>query len=380
MRSTTLVLLLLVLALCAVCRSPYSQKDSVLLRKPRVQKRSEPESEIDFPQGVPEVVSEEAWDEDWDKEDEDDDDSDCDNGNDDDDGSQWHINDKPKVVQTEDPVDYSPHFGLQSNLTPFPQWLVDITGFRDWPGVNPPYVPQSGIDFSDVPHVPIRGLGNCEGIDLSHCSFDCHRCTAFDDITSCPMLSQTFDDGPGPSTMKLIDNIPGKTTFFTQGLNVIRFPDVFRAQFDRGHLLATHTWSHANLAGLRNEEVAAQIQWSIWAMNATAGVVPKYFRPPYGATDSRVRSISRKFGLVNVFWDRDTLDWKVNDKQKTSADVIQDVRLWKQEVPQGILLEHDSTLDVVNVGIEIAKILAESEGVQMTVAECINGPRYQNMA
>lgn len=324
----------------------------------------------------------------WEEEEEDDDDdgSDCDNGNDDDDGSQWHVHDKPVV---EDAVDNDqtlilkrptyPDDTLPGRTTePFPQWLTDITNLTDWPGQNPPYIQVPGFDLKNIPDVKIRGLGECNGIDATHCSFDCHRCTALDEIHTCPVLSQTFDDGPGPATVRLLDNLPGKTTFFTQGINVIRFPDTFRLQHANGHLLASHTWSHANLAGLPNEEVAAQIQWSIWAMNATAGIIPKYFRPPYGASDNRVRAISRKFGLTSVFWDRDTFDWKVNDKQKTSEEVINDVRRWKEETLQGLLLEHDSTLDVVNVGIDVAKFLAEDNGKQMTVADCVGQKWYQN--
>lgn len=339
---------------------------------------------VEYEYSEEEYVDEE---EDEDEEDDDDDGSDCDNGNDDDDGSQWHIHDNDPVQPSDGQaaIFKRPEFpgangttATARTTTPFPKWLADLTKLSDWPGQNPPYVQVPGFELKDIPHVRQRGLGDCEGIDVTHCSFDCHRCTALDEIHTCPVLSQTFDDGPGPATMTLLDNLPGKTTFFTQGQNVVRFPDTFREQHARGHLLASHTWSHANLAGLPNEEVAAQIQWSIWAMNATAGIIPKYFRPPYGATDNRVRAIARKYGLTSVFWDRDTFDWKVNDKQKTSEEVIKDVRAWKEEMPQGLLLEHDSTVDVVNVGIQVAKYLAENDGRQLTVAECVNQDWYQH--
>ena len=307
-----------------------------------------------------------------DEEDDDDDGSDCDNGNDDDDGSQWHIN-----ANDSTPLKRNSNYNRTiQGLTPFPLWLTEITGLKEWPGQNPPYIPQANINLDFLPDVPLRSLGNCTGIDNSHCAFDCNRCTALDDISSCPLLSQTFDDGPGPATPKLLENLPGKTTFFTQGINVVRFPDTFRMQHEKGHLLASHTWSHGNLAGLSSPEVAAQIQWSIWAMNATAGIIPRYFRPPYGAIDNRVRGITRQFGLVNVFWDRDTFDWKVNDKQKTPEQVVNDVKTWKEQMPMGLLLEHDSTINVVNVGIDIARLLEKDQ--QLTVAECVNAAWYQN--
>lgn len=306
-----------------------------------------------------------------DEEDEEETDCDGDDEEENDEDSKWR-NEMVRKAQKRP----SKFTSLQGKV-PFPQWLTDITGMKAWPGQNPPYIPLPYIKLDNLPRVPFRGLGNCTGVELTHCSFDCYRCTTPDDIFTCPLLSQTFDDGPGPATPKLLENLPGRTTFFTQGVNVVRFPETFRLQHAKGHLLASHTWSHGNLAGLSNENIAAQIQWSIWAMNATAGIVPKYFRPPYGASDNRVRSISRQFELISVFWDRDTFDWMVTDRKKTAEKVFDDVQQWKRELRQGLILEHDSTIDVVNVGIEIAHILNTDR--QMTVAECINAPWYQNV-
>lgn len=324
-------------------------------------------------------VSGDEWDDDDDEDDEEDDeededdDNDCDNGDDDDDGSQWH----------KKPIHSTPHLSNQPRLprfstqvlAPFPQWLAELTNMSQWPAENVPYIPQPGIDLSNIPNVPLHQLGDCSQVTLEHCSFDCFRCLALDEIMSCPVLSQTFDDGPTLATLTLLENLQSKTTFFTQGINVVKFPDIFRQQHAQGHLLASHTWSHANLAGSSNEQVAAQIQWSIWAMNATAGVVPRFFRPPYGASDNRVRAIARQFGLVSVFWDHDTFDWQVINKKKDTAQILDEVNEWKRETPNGLILEHDSTIDTVNVGIDVSKILDEK---QYTVADCVNGKWYQN--
>lgn len=333
------------------------------------------------------------FDNDYDDDDDDDDDDDNDDDDDDDKGDYkaevdlgngnydendddhdglWHTPGlKPHQKHQQEKNHHSSFYGRE----PFPRWLADLTGRSQWPGKYPPYIPMSNIDLSNLPEVPRRFLGNCTDILPEHCSFDCFHCTTPDDVFTCPLLSQTFDDGPGPATPKLLKHLPGKTTFFTQGINVVRFPEIFRLQHAKGHLLATHTWSHAHLAELSDEDVVAQIQWSIWAMNATAGIIPKFFRPPYGASDARIRAITRQFGLINVFWDRDTLDWMVVDGDKTPEEVYDDVRQWKRELPQGLILEHDSTIEVVNVGINVAEILNSDR--QMTVADCINSPWYQ---
>uniref|UniRef100_A0A060T1R5 chitin deacetylase n=1 Tax=Blastobotrys adeninivorans TaxID=409370 RepID=A0A060T1R5_BLAAD len=261
-------------------------------------------------------------------------------------------------------------------LQPFPTWLSRLTGLSQWPSEIPPYIPMPNINLTVVPDIPTRPLGDCSKVTREMCSFECYRCVASEEIFTCPVMSQTFDDGPSPSTPKLLNELPGRTTFFTQGINVVRFPEIFRRTHELGHLLASHTWSHADLPNLRNEDIVAQIQWSIWAMNATAGVVPKYFRPPYGAIDDRVRAITRQFGLIAVYWDRDTYDWKVNDDTKTDTQVFDDVRRWQSESPNGLILEHDSTIKTVNVGIKVSKILGNR---QLTVADCVNGRWYQEL-
>ncbi|GME81532.1 unnamed protein product [Ambrosiozyma monospora] len=179
--------------------------------------------------------------------------------------------------------------------TPFPKWLHDFTGLNEWPGSEPPYIPLEFIDLKKIQNFAPRQFGTCN-IDRSSCSFDCFKCVSFDDVYSCPVFSQTFDDGPHPATIQLLNGLTHRTTFFTLGLNVVRYPEVYRLAQDKGHLMASHTWSHKFLPGLTNEQIIAQFEWSIWAMNATGHHLPKWYRPPYGGIDDRVRQIARMFG------------------------------------------------------------------------------------
>ncbi|ODQ64764.1 glycoside hydrolase/deacetylase [Nadsonia fulvescens var. elongata DSM 6958] len=260
-------------------------------------------------------------------------------------------------------------------LGPFPKWLSDFTGLSEWPGMDPPYISMEHVDLSEIPEIPTRAYGDCSNVLAHYCSFECGVCVAPDDIHTCPTLSQTFDDGPTPFTSFLFDKLPTKNTFFTQGINVVRRPDTFRMAHKKGHHLATHTWSHKNLPTLSNEEIVAQFQWSIWAMNATAGIIPKYYRPPYGSVDDRVRAITRQLGLICVLWDRDSLDWMANSNLKSASEIFDAVRLWRNSGKGGLLLEHDNSNITVSIGIGIGNILGNN---QMTVAECAGNQWYQN--
>lgn len=256
-----------------------------------------------------------------------------------------------------------------------PEWLVKLSGHKEWPGPEPPFI--STVDLSEIPDIPMRKMeNNCDLTVLteSSCAWDCDGCTDPSDIIDCEQyLAQTFDDGPNFETSYLLEiskNHP--LTFFVLGANVVRFPEMFRQQVDDGHLLGTHTWSHEFLPSLTNQQIAAQIQWSIWAMNATGGIIPRYIRPPYGAVDNRVRAIARKFGLNVVLWSLDSQDWKINCNEIQKSEVLDTLKLWQAEERTGILLQHDLTLDAINVAKNAS--LFEKNA---TIAECANSPWYQ---
>ncbi|QBM91137.1 chitin deacetylase [Metschnikowia aff. pulcherrima] len=278
------------------------------------------------------------------------------------------------------PLDTPEAFALEEPLS-FPQWLTDFTGLTEWPGMDPPYIPLDYIDFSTLPEnlenwVHTQGNCNAEYNNIDVCSFDCWACVLPEDVVSCPKLSQTFDDGPTPFTLNLIKKIDVPVTFFTIGVNVIRFPQVYRETADKGHVMASHTWSHKFLPSLTNEEIVAQIQWSVWAMNATHNHLPKWFRPPYGGIDNRVRGILRLFGMQAVLWDFDSLDWALAAGQgsETEESLQQRVREFSQERGnKGLMLEHDSFEKTVQIGINMFDVVGRD---QLTVPQCVHGADY----
>ncbi|ODQ79208.1 carbohydrate esterase family 4 protein [Babjeviella inositovora NRRL Y-12698] len=268
------------------------------------------------------------------------------------------------------PVGFNPVLQAQQ---PFPVWLTEVTGLTEWPGLDPPYIPLDFIDMNAIPKFPAHDFGVCPPVRDS-CSFDCYKCVAFDDVYTCPKLSQTFDDGPSPATPKLLDHLQNPSTFFTLGTNVVRFPDVYLQIMAKGHVMASHTWGHRFLPALSNEDIIAQIQWSVWAMNATGNHLPKWFRPPYGGTDDRVRYIVRQFGMQSVLWDLDSFDWQLVSNERTETEIYGDARAWVAKRPKsGLILEHDGLIRTVNAAIEVNKIIGRD---QLTVPQCVGGINY----
>ncbi|WNV73015.1 CDA2 [Saccharomyces cerevisiae synthetic construct] len=258
--------------------------------------------------------------------------------------------------------------------TPFPDWLSAFTGLKEWPGLDPPYIPLDFIDFSQIPDYKEYDQNHCDSVPRDSCSFDCHHCTEHDDVYTCSKLSQTFDDGPSASTTKLLDRLKHNSTFFNLGVNIVQHPDIYQRMQKEGHLIGSHTWSQVYLPNVSNEKIIAQIEWSIWAMNATGNHTPKWFRPPYGGIDNRVRAITRQFGLQAVLWDHDTFDWSLllNDSVITEQEILQNVINWNKS-GTGLILEHDSTEKTVDLAIKINKLIGDD---QSTVSHCVGGIDY----
>ncbi|KAJ3307436.1 chitin deacetylase [Kappamyces sp. JEL0829] len=165
------------------------------------------------------------------------------------------------------------------------------------------------------PTTPANNAGSPTCPDDSSCSWTCQACFGSNDIRSCPDSSHwglTYDDGPSTSTpdiLKLLESKRARATFFVIGSYVVQHPDILLQTFQAGHQIGIHTWSHRALTSQTTETVVAELEWTARAIEQVIGVRPKYFRPPFGDIDDRVRGIAAAMGLTPVIWNVDTFDW-----------------------------------------------------------------------
>ena len=126
-------------------------------------------------------------------------------------------------------------------------------------------------------------------------------------------VALTYDDGPSErytgALLELLARHDVRATFFLIGNHVRRYPELARSVADAGHLIGNHTVMHPDLARkdlarIRNELMECQ---NILA--DVTGVVPKYFRPPYGSRRPAVLRMAREFGLTPVLWNVAAQDW-----------------------------------------------------------------------
>jgi len=125
----------------------------------------------------------------------------------------------------------------------------------------------------------------------------------------------TFDGGGGIQSADAILSVLAKHhvkgTFFLTGKMVEAHPDVVKRIAAGGDEIFSHTYDHANLTTLTDQQRSQEFTKLETALQATAGISPKpYFRAPYGARDARVISIAAKNGYRSVFWTVDALDWR----------------------------------------------------------------------
>ncbi|KAG0075894.1 chitin deacetylase [Podila epicladia] len=139
------------------------------------------------------------------------------------------------------------------------------------------------------------------------------------------------------------------------------------------------------MTSLTNEQIVAEIKWAEKIVFDVTGLKTKYWRPPYGDVDNRVREIVRQLGYVTVIWTKewDSNDWQIPDKTITNKEVFRNFKWALSTIPKlkgGIItLEHDLFTQEVNVAIPLLDMGMQKGLEPMDIARCVNDPSpYQN--
>jgi endo-1,4-beta-xylanase len=168
-------------------------------------------------------------------------------------------------------------------------------------------------------------------------------------------VALTYDDGPnGGTTTQLLNALRSagvRATFFNIGSKVAQNPALARSQVDAGMWVGNHSWSHPHLTQQSASQITAELSQTQQALQQATGQTPRLFRPPYGETNSTVRSIEGQLGLTEVLWSVDSQDWN-------GASTSQIVQAASQLRPGGVILMHDGYQTTINAIPQIAANLA----------------------
>lgn len=153
------------------------------------------------------------------------------------------------------------------------------------------------------------------------------------------LLAITFDDGPyTPVTTSLLDRLDkynARVTFFVLGSRLDgskSYRNTMKRAYEMGNQIGSHTYSHADLTKLSDDELKKDIDKANAAVRNVIGVEPAAVRPPYGATGKKVEAAMQKHIIM---WSIDTMDWKYRNAETVCSNIM------KNAFDGGIVLLHD---------------------------------------
>lgn len=154
----------------------------------------------------------------------------------------------------------------------------------------------------------------------------------------------TFDDGPlSPFTTSILNTLDRhcvKATFFAVGRMAMFNPGALKSIANRGHTIATHSWSHPRDVGkLSTEQAKLEIEKGFAAVShALGGPIAPFFRFP-GLNDSP--ELNEYLASRNIsIWSVDVVSGDTH-ADMTPEKLVSDTMSRLNRVGRGILLFHD---------------------------------------
>ena len=199
----------------------------------------------------------------------------------------------------------------------------------------------------------------------------------------------TYDDGPGEYTSDLLDSLSragAKATFFVTGNSngkgaidtTVPWASLLRRMIDDGHQVASHSWSHANLAGLTTSERIDEMTRNERAIANVLGFFPTYMRPPYSSctASSGCPKDLKALGYHRVEFDLDTTDYlNPAPNQIHKAKEMVDRFFDDKKASSGLAIQHDIIEQSAgNLTDYILGKVEEKGWRAVTVGECLGDP------
>ncbi|THV08142.1 glycoside hydrolase/deacetylase [Dendrothele bispora CBS 962.96] len=210
-----------------------------------------------------------------------------------------------------------------------------------------------------------------------------------DPITECNQgFSMTYDDGPYIHTTNVSSNLQSlgaKGTFYMNGDNYGCIYDaenvaILQQVYSAGHQIASHTWSHPDIATLTDAQLDVEILRLDQAFIKILGIKPNILRPPYGSIKpAQVAYIEQKYGKKVVTWELDSGDSQGKDSNQEILAFYQglaDSAKASGTTPPHFTLAHDVLPQTGTTALEAAEILLGAEFSLITTAECLGVVPY----
>jgi peptidoglycan-N-acetylglucosamine deacetylase len=186
-------------------------------------------------------------------------------------------------------------------------------------------------------------------------------------------IAITFDDGPVPEKTIQILNILNehnvRATFFCIGKNIKARPAILTQIHRAGHVIGNHSYFHGFLFDLMTtRKMQMEISGTNNIIRDTIGLVPRFFRPPYGVTNPMVAWAVKKLNLVVVGWSIRSFDTTAKDRHKLLSRITTnmkagDIILFHDRCGLTIEILPDLLRHIKRIGLQVEpldKLIAES--------------------
>ena len=136
----------------------------------------------------------------------------------------------------------------------------------------------------------------------------------------------TFDDGPStdvtPKVLDHLDKYDAVATFYMLGNQAKANAKIAKQVADKGHEIANHSVTHADLSSVSRQRVHDEIFNATSSIEKATGIRPTSFRPPYGAINQNVLDKAKEINQPIILWSVDSLDWKSRNKDAIYSKVM----------------------------------------------------------
>ena len=177
-------------------------------------------------------------------------------------------------------------------------------------------------------------------------------------------VALTFDDGPNSRyTKPLLDGLRERgirASFFLVGECIDGKEDLVKQMAEDGHLIGVHCMTHKDLTKEPLSDAKKEICETGEKIRAVTGVMPEYVRPPYGSWNAKLEEV---VDMIPVFWDVDSIDWRLKNTEKVTAKVLKDTE------DGDIILMHDEFRTSVEAALRIIDNLTAKGYTFVTVDE-----------
>lgn len=154
----------------------------------------------------------------------------------------------------------------------------------------------------------------------------------------------TIDDGPSKQSenlLKILEKHNVKVIFFINGNHDKDYKGVIKKEYDAGHAIGNHTWSHQNLKKIKDDKALKEIDSTTKLIADITGSNPRFFRSPFGISSEFSRAHVKENNMIAMNWSASTLDWVKSAKEKKVFinNVMKDLH------PGAIILMHEHQWD-----------------------------------